>query len=474
MKKTLISIAAAVLVLVLITTAGAWVVLRNVLTEQFLVEQIESSLNVRAEIKKLNVSLFSALSSVEIEGVSLGARDSFADAAAPLKDRTPMKSAAITIQKVDLKFSLLPLIQRRFELKRFLLIEPSISLTFLAGGGTSLKPLFQKPLIVAGKPNPAVVDAAKDAATSDAAKTESEDKPFSARDLPLAADLREIGIRNGTVSASLQKTGNLIRLSGLNLVIDSIDIDPADLDHHNAARLDASADASVFSANGQEAALLLIRSSGAVVPFDAKTGAVNTGLEYAATLKKDSYITGLVVFDQLAGDLPILSQTGFSWKKLSERAALLRDVNVRVRYSHGLITFLDDSVFPTANYDLLLKKGSSLNAATAEHNFDASVRASESESRDILARFDRGIEKKLKGQSAEQIRSRVLGSLIKDGRVELPFASAGNLSNPTVKLLAEIPSLTEILTGSLKDVIQNKLDQKIPGAAKEILNKLPF
>lgn len=468
MKKILYFIVIPLFAILALISASAWYALKVVLNENFLVQQIESNLNVRAEVRKLNVSLFSAMSSVELEGVSLGARDSYANQGTVLSERPPMKGSVLTIGKIDLKFSLLPLLRRKFELNRFMLSNPVVSMTLFANGGNSLKPLFQKPLIVGGKPNPALAE--KPAETT----AKEEEKPFSAKDLPISADLREIGLKDATVNLLMQKTGQLIRVSGLTLVIDSIDIDPADLVKHNNVHLDFDANVNVISVKQTDAASFLIRSAGNVTPFDAKTGEVSTGVEYALVVKKDSFITGMAIFDQLAGELPVLSQVGFSWKKLSEKAVLLRDVNVRVRYSHALVTFLDDTVFPTANYDLLLKKGSTINCATNEHNFNASVRATEAESKEILARFDRGIEKKLKGQSVEDVRNRVLGKLIQNGQVDLPFASLGNFANPSVKLLAELPSLTDVLTGSVKDILKNKLDQKIPGVGKELLNKLPF
>ncbi|MBL8019361.1 MAG: AsmA domain protein [Leptospirales bacterium] len=470
MKKIIYFVVIPVLVILIGLVGGTWFVLNRVLNENFLVQQIESSLNVRAEIKKLNVSLFSAMSSVELEGLSLAPRDTFANQGTDLAERTPIKNAVLSVNKVDLKFSLLPLLAKRFELKRFLLIGPNVSMTLYPDGTNSLTPLFKKPLIVAGKPNPALTETAK----PEEEEKEEDNKPFSAKDLPISANLKEIGIKEGNVNLLMAKTGQLIRISALSLVLDSIDIDPADLVKHNSIRVSSDANVVIVSAKQTEAAGLLLQSGGTITPFDAKTGHVNTGVEYSVVVKKDSFITGMAAFDQLAGELPVLNKVGFSWNKLAGKAAIIRDVTIRVSYSKGLVTFLDDAVFPTANYDLYIKKGSTLNATTNAHNFNASVRASDAESKDILARFDRGIEKKLKGQSVEQVRARVLGKLIQEGRVELPFSSLGNIASPDVKLLAEIPSLNEILTGGIKDALQNKLDSKIPGAGKEILNKLPF
>lgn len=470
MKKIVIIAGGAVAALLLVIVVGGFLALKVVVNEEFLVNQIESSMNVRAEIKKLNISLFSAMSSVEVEGLSLGERDSDANNAVPLAQRKPLERPVLSVKTVDLKLSFLPLlISRRFELKRFVLVEPAVSMALFENGTNSLTPLFKAPRIVAGKPNPAL-----EAKNEPEEKKEGDDKPFTARDLPVSASLQEIGIKNGNVTLLLQKTGQTIKVSGLTLMLDSIDIDPADLVKHNSIRISMDANANIISARKTDAAGLMIRSGGTVQPFDPKTGEVTTGVEYLVTVKKDSYISGMAAFDQLAGELPVLNKVGFSWKKLADKALLLRDVDVKVRYSRGLVTFLEDAAFPTAHYDLVLKKGSTMNTAAGTHSFQASVRASESESKEILERFDRGIEKKLKGaMTVEQARARALGTLLNQGKVELPFTSLGSFEKPDVKLLAELPSITDILTGGASDAIRNKLNERIPGGG-DLLKKLPF
>lgn len=469
MKKIAIIGGGVVAALLLVIVVGGFLALKVLVNEEFLVSQIESNLNVRAEIKKLNISLFSAMSSVEVEGVSLGARDNDANQGTPIAQRKPMQNAVLSVKSVDLKLSLLPLLARRFELKRFLLSEPSVSMVMYENGTNSLTPLFKKPLIVGGKPNPALTEKAEEEAPA-----EKDNKPFTAKDLPISATLKEIGLRGGSVNLTLQKTGQTIVVTGLSLMLDSIDIDPADLVKHNSVRISMDANAQILSSKKTDAAGLFLRSAGTVQPFDPKTGEVTTGVDYLVTVKKDSYISGMAAFDQLAGELPVLNKVGFSWKKLADKALLLRDVDVKVRYTKGLVTFLEDAAFPTANYDLVLKKGSTMNTANGTHNFNASVRASEAESSEILARFDRGIEKKLKGaMTVDQARGRILGALLQQGKVELPFASLGSFENPNVKLLAELPSITEILTGGATDALRNKLNERIPGGG-DLLKKLPF
>src|SRR5690242_19120945 len=104
MKKLVYFIGIPVVVVLLAVFIGTWFFLSRVLNENFLVQQIESSLNVRADVKKLNVSLFSIMSSIELDGVSLAARDSFANAGAELSTRPPIANPVLSIGKVDLKF----------------------------------------------------------------------------------------------------------------------------------------------------------------------------------------------------------------------------------------------------------------------------------------------------------------------------------------------------------------------------------
>ena len=87
MKKILISISIFLGLILTVLIAGL-LSISSIVTPDFIVSQIESSLNTRADLKKVNISLFSAMSSIELEGLSLHERDQFADNANLLAERT--------------------------------------------------------------------------------------------------------------------------------------------------------------------------------------------------------------------------------------------------------------------------------------------------------------------------------------------------------------------------------------------------
>lgn len=447
------------------------IVLGALVNEQLVVDQIESALNARADVKKLNVSLFSAVSGISLEGLALGVRDDAANKALPLSERKPMKPL-ISLDKVELKLKFLPLLSKKLELVRFVIVSPKLTLVLSENGSNNLAPLFKTPAIVNGQPNPALT------AKPEEGEEESEptdNKPFSAKSLPISATLKEIGIDNGDVTIVMQKTAQTIRIEGLDVFINNIQIDPADLVNKNSANVEIDGVVRVISKKGGESAKILLYSNGVVVPFDKKTGEVNTMVEYQATLKQTSYVDGFAVFDQLAGSMPALNEVGLKWDKLKQKAELIRDVVVHVGYGRGRLTFLSDTKFPTKNYDLALTKGSYLITTNNQHVFNGMLLASKEESNNLLKGVDATIEKKAKGQDKAKIRSILLGDLLQGDQVALKFQSTGNISDPKVSLTSEVPGFGDIVGDLMKEGLKKGLKDKLklPGGKEgDILNKL--
>ena len=90
MKRKLLFTALALVVLLVAAGLIAKQVLVGYLTPDFVVRQIESHWNCRAEVTEVNVHLLGT-ATVELRGVALAPRDSFADDATPLGEGTPVR-----------------------------------------------------------------------------------------------------------------------------------------------------------------------------------------------------------------------------------------------------------------------------------------------------------------------------------------------------------------------------------------------
>ena len=86
--------------------------------------------------------------------------------------------------------------------------------------------------------------------------------------------------------------------------------------------------------------------------------------------------------------------------------------------------------------------------------------------------LDKAIQKnlKLKAKEAEELRNKHFQSIIKEGRISLPFRSQASLRNPDLALEASLPSLKELAKDAGKQLLKKegekakkKLQKKSPG-----------
>lgn len=462
MKKIGLFFASIVLV-PLILLLFALASLNKIITEEFLVSQIEKSLNVRAEIKDINISIFSAISSITVDGVKLSHRDKYADNATPLAERKPLDSANISMENLDFQINFLSLLKGEIQLKKLILKNPKINLTLNENGSNNLSPMFLPPKLVEGKPNESLNKTDSEEEKKDS--EEEDNRPFSIKSFPLSANLQEIGIQSGTINLVVKKTQQKLEIESLNLIINSIDIVPEDLKNHNSIQLDLNLVLKILShPSNEEKAKLSLKSFAKISPFLPDTGTVNPQVNYNIVLKKDSYLNGMAVFDMLTNSIPVLKNAGIEPKGISEKASLTKDVSAEIQYFSGNIKTLGDISIPTNNYELELSKGSSITITNNQHKFNAAIKLSKQESDKSLS----GVLK-MKAEKPElvPIIDTVLSKVTKDDRLYIPFESSGDLGNPQVTVGIELPSILDMTKDLIKnkigDELQKELDKKIPG-----------
>ncbi|MBK8398641.1 MAG: hypothetical protein IPL26_25765 [Leptospiraceae bacterium] len=464
MRKKIIGLSGLFGLLLVILIVG-FISISSFITPDFIVKQVESSLNVRADLKKVNINLFSLLSSIELENFSLHNRDSFADNANNLSERSPSENPIISVEKVDLKLNFLSLLKRKFELRNFILITPIVSVV-IKENGNNLSHLFQKPKIVEGKPNLAL-----DETENEKVNTDNSDKPFTVKSLTISANVGKIGIESGQIDIFIQKTLQKVSLKNVSLLLRDIDINPENLEKHNSILLTANANFSIFNSGGQETALLKINSNGVIVPFVPSSGLINPSINYHLKIIEGSYFEGLLIMDALSGNLPILANAGIKLEGLSKKAELMKNVELSVNYNSSKITFLTPVTLPMANYDLMLEKQSWIQINSNDHIFTGGILTSKVESDKAISQIDLAIKEKLKIENPTETRNKILKNLIKEDRIYLPFISNGNIKSPFVKLNVELPSISELTKDLVGDKLKDELGKKIPAGVSDSINK---
>jgi len=477
MKKLVIGISIFLVGLVAILVTGLFLV-GKVVTPEFLVSTIESSINVRANVEKININLLSLFSSIEVEGIGLGKRDEVANKGIPLAERQDKFSPVLGLGKVELKLSIGPLLSGKFSLQKLLLIEPKVNLVLFSDGGNNLTPFFKPPLVVNGQPNPALSPEAlaERKKEEEEAKSEVEEpsKPFHIRDLPVAIQVGTVGVKNGSVTVLMKKSGQTIYLNSLDFIISDLDIDGKDLASHNKLDLDLDVNLLIKDKTGKDSTELLLETSGTINPFVVATGAINPSVEYKITMLKGSFLSGLAAFDAASGEMPMMKSAGLKMDKLNEKATLEKDVQFKVKYGNGRVTFLDSPTFPSKNYDLTIQKESYIQLTDNTHEWKLGVLYEKEESTKSISNVDKQIQDATKGQGdPKEIRNKLLGNLVQDGRIQLPMKTYGDIRNPSVELGVQLGSLTDLIGGAVSGAIKGKVGEelkKIPGS--DALKKL--
>ncbi len=454
--------------LVIFSTIGLWVYISYFIDNNFIVQQVESSINARVELKKVKIGLFSLLPSLSCEDVSLTQRDTFANEGKHLDDRPALKSPLISVGKIDVKANLIPLLSKRFELQRFVVNKPEILMTLYENGGNNVTPLFNVPAIVNGRANPKFGKKPKDPSERKTTRSKTDTTPFSVHNLPLSAQINRMGLTHGRIEMLVQKSKQRLQISDLNLIIGSIDIDPKDLAHHNRAALQFDTNVIISGQDNSEHAKLMIASSGNVKPFDPKTGYINPGIIYVIRLKQGSFISSLIALDQLKESLFALSRIGLNMEKITQKAELSKDTETGIAYKDGRAAFVHDLSFPTQHYDLYLRKDSWVDIINTNHRFNGHLILSKQASDSALAGVDQFIEKqaatvakKNVAIDKKKVREQLLQGLVKDGRIFLDFSSEGNIRKPVVKLSVTPPSLDAVLKDTVKDAVKGMIMEKM-------------
>ena len=357
----------------------------------------------------------------------------------------------------------------------FVLDTPKINMILYANGGNNLSPLFQTPRIVAGKRNP-VLDKKKSKPAPKKKKevTASKGKaaPFKAQDVPIAASLGKIGMENGIIQLSIQKTGDSLRIQNLGLIVKNIEFDPQDLKNKNGADVHFDMQLLLYSKSKKETGKFLLNSQGHIIPFNRRTGRVDPNIIYQLMLKKDSYLAGFSVFEKLSGQMENLKKANISLDKLKEKAVLASDTATKVSYARGVVKILTETKFLTKNFDLIIKKGTHFVLANITHNMRGAIFAPEEDSRKTLKDLDRAISKglKLNKTEARKMRNKHFHTIIKEDRIYLPFISKGSLSNPDVRLTVKTPSIIDLAKAAGAHLIEQE-KAKLKARANEEIKK---
>jgi archaellum component FlaF (FlaF/FlaG flagellin family) len=287
-KKLLIAIGAIiVLIVVLVIVAG--VIVSKKVDKEFISAQMAKALNRQVHIEKIDVSIFSVLSGIEVENVDISNFKTPRELEGLQGKMVAAGDAFASMKSLRFKIKIMPLLKKQVELKELVLYSPVINLSKNRQGVLNIDDLTKS------KKQPA-----------DKEKNEPS-KPLTADDIPMAVAIGEIGMKDGTINYYDGEHDQRFQIYKLTTLAHDISIDPKDLEKKDEIKINFGMGiktVGTMKTGSVKSFDVTINATGRVIPFDNKTRLLGPeAIVHIAV--PDGEITGLEIFKSIAA-IPIL------------------------------------------------------------------------------------------------------------------------------------------------------------------------
>lgn len=444
-KKRFVRVFVAAFAVILLLFVALGFVAKSMITRELLVEEIEGSINSEVEIGGVDVSIWSFPARITLSDVSL----------TPTKADAEHNDAAMDIERVDLRVSLLALLFKEINVKSITISGADITTTYRKDGSTSIEELFDEP----GEED----EDSHDAKSSEDGKSEGfnvfEQKEFITK-------LGKLTIEHSRANVLLEKMGVKLRCSNLNVVLSEMRVDPNRLSETNTAYLKVSTDIRADSVDGWQYGELFLAGEASVKIFNVQTGETEPDVEGDFSLSKESWLNTRVPFITKAWNLlGVLEKVGIKVAKLPERASFGRSEAIAAHYHLGKITVRKPLSIWVGDWELAALDQSWLDTGTDEHEAHGELLASKSASQRFLSTIEKGVQ-----FLPDEVQPVVVGSvkekLYRNERLVIDVQSTGDFSDPKIRPSGAIPDLTESAKEAGKDLLKEKARGLLDGLLK--------
>ncbi len=291
-KKLLVAFG-VLLAVVVVAVIVAGIVVYNKVDKTFIASRMAAALNRQVYIEKIDVSVFSILSGIEIRNVAISNFKTPQQLAAMQGKPVAADDIFAGIEALRFKVKLLSLLRNQVELKELILNGPVINISRNRQGVLNIDDLMQS----------------KKLAKSDPKEPRSAQprKPLSADDIPVAIAVGEIGMKNGTLNYHDGEYDQKIQAYQINALAYDIRIDPKDLENKNEIKIRFGMGIKTIGAmksGSVQSFDILLDATGKVIPFHVQSRLLDP--EVVVHLSSpEGEITGLQLFSAVAS-VPVL------------------------------------------------------------------------------------------------------------------------------------------------------------------------
>lgn len=458
LKKLLIPIGAVIAVMIVLVIVAGIVVYMKV-DKTFIAAQMAKALNRQVTIEKIDVSIFSVLSGIEIKNVAIS-NFKTSEQLVNLQDK-PVAAGDVfaSMEALRFKVKILPLLKRQVELKELVLYRPVINLSKNKEGVMNIDDLIKSK-----KPE-------------DKEKKDKESaRPLSADDIPVAIAVGEVGVKNGTINYHDGEYDQKIQIYALTLLAHDINIDPKDLEKKDEVRLRLGMGIKTVGAMKTGSVQnfdITLGATGRVIPFDVKTRLLDPEAILHIAVP-DGEVTGLQLFNAVAS-VPLLGDylgqhIAFLKEKQQWKGAEQNGLDLRYKAGQAEIT---NGRLDLKDAGLLFDGGMNIKTKAVDMNLGMVMKKEINEA--VKAGLAKKIESAIKSpevkkyaDSAKLAEIAMKPLLKKDGQIDLKAKVGGTTKKPDVKLThPQLGSLGEFV----KDNAGSLAVEAGKGAAKKLLKE---
>ncbi len=239
-----------------------------------------------------------------------------------------------------------------------------------------------------------------------------------------------------------------------------MDVNPSDLAHHDACKLDFGGALKLDQENiATSTCNLEVNGSGILKPFDVTTGEWNPDLTVDLLLKKGSQLGGTLMKDNMKKkDAEKLKEYGIDLGDIALGGVLGEDVTTEAHLFNGKLQVKKDTRLVFPQYEITLLDGSWFNSSQDRHkangvlvvNADFSARVMDQAKKKIADRY---------GSDLASLADTVLKQVFFNDKKQLvlPFKSSGSMSKPDVSLDNALGSMNDLLKKAGTSTLLNGL-----------------
>jgi len=465
MLKKLLMVIGAIVAVIVVLFVVAGIIIYLTVDRDFIASRLASALNRHVTIEKIDVSVFSIVSGIEVNKLAISNFKTPGELAALKGKAVPPGDLFAGMEAFRFKMKFLPLLQRKIELKEIVLQSPVINLAKNKQGALNIDDLIKdKKQPVAAEKNVEKKEATEPA------------KPISADDIPVAVAVGEIGMKDGTINyydAQYDQTFQVYKLT--TLIYDS-KVNPKALETNDELKVKFGMGVKTVGAlktGSVQSFDITLDAAGKVIPFDIKTRLLEPEIILHVGIP-DGEISGLQIFNAVAS-VPLLGDylgEYISFLKDKQQWKGSKESGLDLRYKAGQAD-VKNGRLDLAQAKLLFDGGMNLNSKAVDMNMGVVMKKEINDN--VQAALGKKIEAAIKSPDVKKyVKGETLAAsamkplLNKDGLIDLGVAVSGTTQKPVVKLVRpQLGALSVIV----KEAAGSAAVEAGKGAVKQLLKE---